>query len=483
MRYVRVGIAIRLVAAGIVIAAGAVSAFVLPGTALDGQASPAGSITVIASWTGTEEADFKDVIGPAGVTVNYTGTRALPQLIAADIQQGKPPDVAILPSPGTLLQYERQGYLHPLYSPAGKNPQILSQQQAQQINRDYGQQWYNIMTLGTGKLFTLPVKADVQNLVWYNPREWSKPAMPGRTAAPTWSQLVTLENQATARGGAPWCVGLDSAPVSGWPATDWIGDILVHQAGTGAYQQWADGRLPWTSAQVKHAWQTFGSLVIGPGKVYGGTAAALVNQWNWESAQTLPDRKSAEKDPMFTARPGCYFQDAPSFITLAYQTDSKAKPGTGYDYFPFPETGLPGETPGVENNAWEVSADLLAVFNDTPAVERFVRYMATEQAQKIWPGIQGGGASSADSKVTLDHPQKDPIARSIAAILTGRKTTLCFNASDDMPVTLQDAFYQGVMEYMQSPGKLTSILERLDNVRTATYDAFPGGPANFSCGP
>jgi alpha-glucoside transport system substrate-binding protein len=480
MRYIRTGIVVRLAAAAAVITAAAVSAFVLPGTALGGQASPAGSITVIASWTGMEGQDFGQVLSQAekatGVTVNYTGTRALPQLIAADIQQGKPPDVAILPSPGTLLQYKRQGYLRPLYSDLS----------TQQIMRDFGKQWFNIMTLGTGELYTLPIKADVQNLVWYDPQEWRGQPMPGRSAA-TWSELVTLENKAENKamvhGGAPWCVGLDSTPVSGWPGTDWIGDILLHQAGTAAYSQWADGTLSWTSPQVIDAWQTFGNLVNG--KMYGGVTTALVNQWNWESAQSLPDGK--EPDPMFPGAgpPGCYFQDAPSFITLPYQNDSSAKPVTDYDYFPFPEKGLPDETSGAGNDAWEVSADLLAVFNDTPAVERFVRYLATQQAQEIWPNISGGGASSADSQVPLSKYPPDPIARSIATVLAGQQATLCFNASDDMPVTLQDAFYQGVMEYLQNPGQLPDILGRLDQVRMAIYNKNGpfGGYANFSCGP
>lgn len=481
MRYIRTGIVVRLAAAAAVIAAAAVSALVLPGTALGRQASSAGSITVIASWTGgtktgTEEADFRMVFSPfeqaTGITVNYIGTRALPQLIAADIQQGKPPDVAILPSPGTLLQYANLGYLHPLSSNQGKQPQILSQQQ---IMKDFGPQWYKIMTLGTKELYTLPIKADVQNLVWYDPQEWRVQQIP---AAPTWSQLLTLEREAKERGGAPWCVGLDSTPVSGWPGTDWIGDILLHQAGTLKYQEWADGKLSWTSPEVTRAWQTFGELVNG--NMYGGVTAALVNQWNWENAQ---GPTSAEEDPMFTTpHPGCYFQDAPSFITLAYQNDSGKKPGKGdYDYFPFPETGLPYETPTAKNDAWEVSADLLAVFNDTPAVERFVRYLANQSAQAIWPKIPGGGASSADSTVTVNYGN-DQVAKSIAAVLNGPNTTLCFNASDDMPVTLQDAFYQGVMEYLQNPRRLANILGRLDQVRIATYSTFPKGNPHFTCG-
>ena len=34
-----------------------------------------------------------------------------------------------------------------------------------------------------------------------------------------------------------WCVGLASQQTSGWPGTDWIEDILLHQAGPARYTE------------------------------------------------------------------------------------------------------------------------------------------------------------------------------------------------------------------------------------------------------
>lgn len=461
MRYPTIGIALRI-ASGLVLIALVVAAGGRPGPASSSPA-PTGTVTVVASWTDQEQADFEQVLNPfekhTGIKVTYTGTRALDQLLQSDIQQGNPPDLAILPSPGTLLSYHQLGYLKPL-------DKVLSQQEI----ADYGPQWLNIMKLGTSRIYTLPVKANLQNLVWYNPKQLLGDRVPGQTQPPSWGSLTTLEGEITAKGGTPWCLGLDSPPTSGWLGTDWIGDILLHQSGTSDYQAWADGALSWTSTQVQAAWQAWGSLVAGS-QVNGGSIGALVTNWSEAGA------------PMFDKSPGCSLQYVPSFITVDYQGfNDHPQPGTGYNFFPSPMTGLPNATPEASSDAWDVSADLLGMFNPTPAAQKLVQYLASEGAQRIWPGIAAGGATSANSEVPISaYP--DQVDAALAGIMTKPNQTLCFNASGLMPTTMQDAFYQAVMEYLGNTRELKEILQRLEQIRQDVYqEAFPVSPPKFTCG-
>jgi alpha-glucoside transport system substrate-binding protein len=151
-------------------------------------------------------------------------------------------------------------------------------------------------------------------------------------------------------------------------------------------------------------------------------------------------------------------------------------------------TGLPDATSTGASDAWNVSADLLGMFNDTPAARQLVAYLAGVDAQQIWPKIPAGGATSANMNVTNLKPSvyPDKVDAAIAQIMTNPHATLCFNASDLMPPTMQNAFYQGVMEYLQdpSPAQLTAILQRLEHVRQAVYQphiAFQSLPT-FTCG-
>lgn len=187
---------------------------------------------------------------------------------------------------------------------------------------------------------------------------------------------------------------------------------------------------------------------------------------------------------MFAASPGCYLQYVPSFITVAYQGfPGNPQPGTGYDFFPAPMTGLPDATATASGDTWDVSADLLGMFSHTQAAQLLVKYLASESAQRIWPGIPAGGAISANRQVPL-AAYPDRVDAAIAGIMRNPRETLCFNASDLMPATLQEAFYQAAMDYLQSPGpsELTTILNRLERVREAAYpEAYVSQPT-FACG-
>lgn len=459
MRKFAGGIAWR-VAAGLAVAALALVAsfFGSPRPAAVGEQQTT-AVTIVATWSGQEETDFYRVLTAfhdyalrayhVDVRVTYTGTRAIDQLVQSDVQQGNPPDIAILSSPGELLSYRDQGYLQPLDAALPDSGALQA---------DYGPMWLGVMRLGTPDVYTLPVKANLHNLVWYNPESWPGVRMPGEVSAPTWRELTHLAGEHP--GAPPWCLGLDSPPTSGWIGTDWIGDIMLHQSGEETYQRWAAGTLPWTSAPVRDAWTAWGSLVAGSGDVYGGSGYALLTGWDQAGI------------PLFGAHPRCYLEHVPSFTTVEFGSGADGYPaglkaGVDYNFFPLPMTGIPGTAPGARNGAWDVSADLLAMFKDSrhpEAARMLVQFLASARGQGIWPGIKDGGASSADRQVQASaYP--DPPDAAIAGIVTNPRTTLCYNASDLMPVTVQDAFYQGVLEYLQNPGQLMGILARIDHVR------------------
>jgi len=89
---------------------------------------------------------------------------------------------------------------------------------------------------------------------------------PPRQVPRTFEELTALSRDIAAGGATPWCMGVSAQSTSGWPGTDWIENILLHQSGLDVYQEWATGRLPWTSPQVRQAWTTWGQVVADPGQ-------------------------------------------------------------------------------------------------------------------------------------------------------------------------------------------------------------------------
>jgi alpha-glucoside transport system substrate-binding protein len=376
----------------------------------------AGTVTVLALWSGAEQENFEKVLAAfeakENIDVQYVGTRALGQVLQSEVQKGTPPDIAILPTPGEFTSYVRDGYLQPL-------DDIIERQPG-----EYNPQWIDLESAGTDRRYAVTVKADFKSAIWYNR------ARPPSALPSTFEQLKQL--------GMSWCVGMSATPDSGWPGSDWVEDILLHQSGPDAYSKWASGKAAWTDDAVVRAWTTWGELL---------------DQQNARSA-LLTEFNDAGR-PMFTPN-GCQLDHQASFIVGTYESYDR-KPVRDFDFFPFPQVAAGGRPAGL------VSADLAGMFTRTPEAEKLMRFLASAEAQSIWP--REGSAFSVNRKVD-PSVYKDDVRKRLAERLTS-DDKLCFDASDLMPATLRTTFYRAVLEYVNDHSQLDRLLRTLDTARTA----------------
>ncbi|UJW30946.1 extracellular solute-binding protein [Saccharothrix sp. AJ9571] len=408
-------------------------------SACSGTPEPAGgTLTVLASWEGAEGAAFESVLerfeDESGIEVDYRGTRSVSQVLRSDVQKGRPPDIAVLPNPGELARYVESGDLRPLTDVLGELP---------------GAQWLPLQRLGTPAYYTVVVKADLKSMIWY--RRGSLPGAPPRT----WAELVALSGELGARGQTPWCLGMESQSTSGWPGTDWIEDILLRRSGPEVYQRFAAGELPWTSTEVRQAWQDWGQLIAAPGAARGGPDGALLLGFG-DSAK-----------PMFTSPPGCVLDHFASSRVSGYQQyelPGRSKPTVDeFDFFPFPVregTGNPAVEPA------GVSADLAGMFTDSEAARALMRYLASERGQAVWPAEETSATFSINRNLLDQGVYRDALSVRVAERLTSGPW--CFDASDMMPETMSDAFHRAVLDYLGNTGdtgELDRLLEVLEQVR------------------
>jgi alpha-glucoside transport system substrate-binding protein len=397
-------------------------------TACSGTGGSA-SVTILVAWTGTELTAFQDTVirgfeaSYPGTTVRVESTRALTTELDTDLQEGKPPDVAALPSIGAVGQYAGQGALKPLdnlIDPAA-----------------YGQPWQSLIRpRGDGHVYAVPAKADVKSLIWYDPQT-VKRAVPGFRPPTTLAQLQALTRQLTGTGASPWCLAVASPPTSGWPGADWIADLMLATEGPASYQAWADGQLPWTSPQVKQAWQQWNSLL------------ALGSAGSAHPATALTTAVGS----LHPSAGGCSL----SHGTLVDQGfPASAHYGSDYAFLPSPSP----------SGAIQVSADFVGMFRATPAAENLVRYMTSTAAQRAWVGYPGADGFSPSSEVP-PSAYPNAVTRGIATLLTSGRE-LCFGAADAMPPELGAAFDHAVLWDLAQPSALSStILPGLQRVPAA----------------
>lgn len=398
-----------------------------------------GKVTVLGVWGGAELETFNKLVKPfqerTGVTVEFEATRDLDAVLTTRVEAGNPPDLAVLPSPGKMADLARRGKLVDL----GGVLDLAG------LKRSYAQGWIDLGTVD-GKLVGIFPKADLKGLIWYDPKSLRAA---GLSATPgTFDELLAEAHAAARKGVTPFAIGIESGAASGWVGTDWLENIFLKTYGPAKYREWYQGKLPWTSPEVKAVWQTWGKIVGDPTICYGGSPYILSTNFG------------AAFVPLFETPPRAYFHFQATFIQgfIAKQFPAK-KAGDDYSFF-----ALPPVDPALARSA-EISGDLVGMFRKTPQAAAFLSYLATAEAQTYW--VKGGNGLSPNRQVSLDD-YPSVLSRKAAQILAGAELTV-FDASDMMPSKMNTAFWSAVVSFVSNPSQLDDILAELESVRKTAY--------------
>jgi alpha-glucoside transport system substrate-binding protein len=408
-----------------------------------------GTVNVLATWGGDEQASFLAMVQPfeerTGVRIQYEGTRDISAILTTRVQGGNPPDVAGLPGPGQMAELARAGSLIDL---SGVLDMSAMRQQ-------YAEDWLKLGQVD-GKQVGIFIKSAVKGLIWYSPKALSQA---GYQVPRSWDELMALSQRLADSGTTPWCIGLEAGAASGWPGTDWIENIVLRQAGPDVYDQWDQGRVRWTSPEIRRAWQTWGQLATDPRMVFGGRQAVLAT--NFGDAA----------NPMFSNPPRCFFHQQGNFMSSFFtQANPNLVPGEDFAFIAFPDIDQRYQ------GTLEVAGDLFGMFRDTPQSRALMKYLTTPEAQSIW--VKRGGALSPNKQVSLsDYP--DQISRDAAQLLTSA-STVRFDGSDLMPEAMNSAFWKGILDFVNNPESLDGILTNLDTVQMQSYQALGYTPSGLT---
>ncbi len=411
-----------------------------PPTSAVSQDLDGAHVRVLGLWSGPEFDSFEAVKAAwekdTGGIVDWDWTRDLPGELDDRMEAGDPPDIAVLPNLALMQQLAGEGKLVPLDSALDMD----------QVTRDYAPAWIDLGSYD-GRLYGIFYKVSNKSTVWYSPRAF---AAADYRVPETWDDMIALADRMVADGGTPFSIVAASGPASGWALTDWISEIVLNSCGPELYDQWIAAEIPWTDPCIEQSFDRFATIVRTKGYVLGGSRRILATG----------DAEGA--DPLYTRPPKAYMyylaSFAQAFIASKYP-DLDA--GEDYDFF-----GFPSIDPRYRG-AVTIGADVPVMVSDTPAARSFMTYLAGAAAQEAW--IELGGFTSVNRSVSPDA-YLDPVARAVAEQLT-RAEVVRFSAGDMMPASLQRAWWEGMLELVEDPTRVDSILASLDGV------ADPGGAA------
>jgi alpha-glucoside transport system substrate-binding protein len=366
---------------------------------------------------------------PTGSNAVYEGSDSFEEQIKIRVEGGNPPDVAIYPQPGSVIEQAAAGTAIALEDLGFT---------VEELEATFGTY---LVGLGEyeGKHYGIPTNVNMKTMVWYNKTIWDANAYEVPT---TFDELKALSALAVADGVTPWCVGFGSDAATGWPGTDWIEDIMLGSAGVDAYDRWVTNDLKFQSPEVKHAFELAGEIWFTEGYVLGG--ADQIAAIDFRDAPT----------PLFNDTGGCLMHRQASFITNFFPEDVEAN--VDYGVFAFPGESAQGAL---------IAGELAAVFNDRPEVRAWIANFISEDTQCAQGAIEGVQRISPNVNVSTTCYSDAIVATAAGAISQALiADTARFDASDLMPSAVgSGSFWTGMINYTRDgASSIDDVLNAID---------------------
>jgi len=340
-----------------------------------------------------------------GIDIVYEGSDQFEAQLPTRIAGGNAPDIAFIPQPGLLAKLVEAG-----------GPVAAPQAVIDNVDAYWNPAWKSYGTVD-GTFYAAPLGSNMKSFVWYSPKKFAEW---GIAVPTTWDEMFAAADTIAAAGVKPFCGGIESGGATGWPATDWLEQIVLRLYGGEVYDQWVNHELLFDSPEITAAMDTLAGWMKNPDYVNGG----------FGDVQTIATTAFQDAGGPILAGECAMLQQA-SFYANFWEN---FQPGTTIaedgDVFAF---YLPAVDEAVAPNPVVGGGEFVTAFSDRPEVQTVQAYLSSPEFATSKASL--GTWVSANSGVPLDT-YANPIDRLSAQYLTDPAGTFRFDASDLMPAAV-----------------------------------------------
>lgn len=384
-----------------------------------------GSIEVIGQNGGYEGAITEAVMKPfetaTGVKIKYTGTQDA-SIILARARAGNPPQVAMIQQ-GLMIGLAHEGKLIDL---GGFMGDALKANFTEAVNDTASVD---------GKVYGV-YQGFSPFMLWYNPQAYTGPK-----AGATWDDVVKWTEDSAAKGTPVWCLAQEAGAGSGFPGAQVLETIFAKKYGPKLLRDWGEGRLAWTSPEVKDAWQMFGKIATDDA-VYGGVQGAL-------SSSIASGYDGLVGDP-----PGCQAAIWGAWTAgLINSSTNNVKPGENLDFM-----AVPASSPDYAPT--EIfQAAVFVSFKDDAATKAFMEYLASTEEQALLASADQWDVANIN---VPSSTYKSALLKKAAETYFGPGAKLAAGPNILAPQGVTTEFDKGIVDFMADQSQLDAILQRID---------------------
>jgi alpha-glucoside transport system substrate-binding protein len=371
-----------------------------------------------AGHAGTKVTMFASIISPesdslqkswdefskcTGITISYEGSNDFESQLGVRVSGGNAPDFAIIPQPGLLEQMVKSGKV-------AKPPAAVEAN----VDKYWNKAWKAYGTVN-GTFYAAPMSANMKSLVWYSPKAFSSA---GYQVPTTWDAMMALSTTIANSGkGKPWCGGISSGTATGWPATDWLEQVVLRTGGGDVYDKWVKHEIKFNSPEVTGAMQQVQGWMLNPKFVNGGFGDV-------KSIATTTFQDAGK--PILTGK--CWMLQQASFYGAQWPKGTKV--AADGDVFAFYLPPISGSVPTPVVGGGE----FVTAFASRPEVQAVQTYLSTPEWHTSRIKVATGWVSA--NQGADQNAYTDPIDKLSAKYLTDPNATFRFDASDLMPAAV-----------------------------------------------
>jgi alpha-glucoside transport system substrate-binding protein len=373
----------------------------------------------------------------SNILVTVESNRASMDILRTRLAGGNPPDLALIPQPGTLAEFARAGKVIALVKKDGSKGLI----DKAVLTDNYAQSFIDLGTVD-GTVYGILAKANSKSTVWYKPASFK--AL-GVEVPKTWKDLLAIQAKYVAAGKIPWSIGAGDS----WTLTDWFENIYVRLNGPEKYQKlFATHQIPWTDDSVVKTMEAFKQIITPADKNLAGGIDGTLST-SFIDAANLVFRPDAKAE--------MYYEGGFMGGIIA-NNFPKLKPIDDFNAFMFPAADDKIGTPVVGGG------DLLAAFTNKPEVAELVKWMAGKEGNTLW--AKTGAIVSPNKNVDLSV--YSPLGAIDAGQIANAKAFV-FDGSDQTPSAVSAKMGNGLQDFIADPSKEASILADIEKAAVAAY--------------
>lgn len=368
------------------------------------------SVTLFTSILPPEQQLFEEAWAEfetcTGIDIVYEGSDQFEAQLPTRIAGGNAPDIAFIPQPGLLAKLVEGG-----------GPVPAPESVVANVDSYWNPAWKSYGTVD-GTFYAAPLGSNMKSFVWYSPKKFAEW---GFEVPTTWDDMWAISDKMVEAGVKPWCGGIESGGATGWPATDWLEQIMLRMYGGETYDKWVSNELKFDSPEVAAAMDVLAGWMKNPDYVNGGFG-------NVQTIATTPFQDAGKG--ILSGECGM-LQQASFYANFWGNFQEGATVAADGDAFAF---YLPAIDEAVAPQPVVGGGEFVAAFSDRPEVAAVQTYLSSPEFATN--KVKLGTWVSANSGVPLDAYAPGSIDQLSAQYLTDLGGTFRFDASDLMPAAV-----------------------------------------------